>query len=159
MADPLIAVFISGRGRNLQALIEAEREHRLGGRIALVVSNDPDAAGLSYASEAGIEILVMPHRGYPNRESYDQALVQSLRQRDIAFVCLAGFMRRLGPTFCAAFPGAVLNIHPSLLPAFPGLHAQQQALDHGVKMTGATVHFVTPELDAGPIVLQAAVPV
>ena len=101
----------------------------------------------------------MPHRDYASRDDYDRALVAELRRHGVGLVCLAGFMRLLGPAFCEAFPQAVVNIHPSLLPAFPGVDAQQQALDHGVKVTGATVHFVTPELDAGPIVMQAAVPV
>ena len=155
----LIAVLISGRGSNLQALLEAERQGRLGGRIALVVSDQANAPGLTHAIAASRETLVMPRTDYPTRESYDAAIAEALRARHIELVCLAGFMRLVGPVLCDAFPWRILNVHPSLLPAFPGPHAQRQALEHGVKVTGATVHFVTPELDAGPIVLQAAVPV
>jgi phosphoribosylglycinamide formyltransferase-1 len=155
----LIAVLISGRGSNLQALIDAQAAGWLGGRIRVVIANRAEAAGLTRASAAGLETLVMPHGGYATRADYDRALVAALRERGVGLVCLAGFMRVLGPTFCEAFPEAVVNIHPSLLPAFPGVDAQQQAIDHGVKIAGATVHLVTPELDAGPIVLQRAVPV
>jgi phosphoribosylglycinamide formyltransferase-1 len=158
-SSPLIAVLISGRGTNLQALIDAERRGRLGGRIVLVVSNRPGAAGLECARAAKIATLVMPHQRHATRESYDTALVGALRARGVTFICLAGFMRLLGPVLCDAFPRAIVNIHPSLLPSFPGPAAQRQALQHGVKVSGATVHFVTPELDAGPIILQAAVPV
>lgn len=156
-SDPLnlIGVLISGRGSNLQALIDAP----LGGTIAVVISNRPEAAGLARARAAGIEAIVMPHGEYASREAYDRALVDALRARGVRWVCLAGFMRLVGPVFCDAFPQAVLNMHPSLLPAFPGPAAQRDALAHGVKLSGATVHIVTPELDAGPIVLQAAVPV
>jgi phosphoribosylglycinamide formyltransferase-1 len=156
---PVIAVLISGRGSNLRALIEAERAGRLGGHIAVVISNRPEAAGLAYARQAGIETLVLRHGDYSSREAYDGALVEALRRRGVALVCLAGFMRLVSGVLCDAFPNRLLNIHPSLLPAFPGPEAQGQALRHGVKVSGATVHFVTPELDAGPIVLQEAVPV
>jgi phosphoribosylglycinamide formyltransferase 1 len=157
--DPVVGVLISGRGSNLQALIEAARQGRLGARIGVVIANRADAAGLARAQAAGIATRVMPHGEHASREAYDQALAAELRAHEVTLVCLAGFMRVLGPAFCAAFPRAVLNIHPSLLPAFRGVDAQRQALAAGVKITGATVHFVTPELDAGPIVLQAAVPV
>ncbi len=153
--DPLIAVLISGRGSNLRALVEA----RVPAPIRVVVSNVAEAAGLEFAREQGIETLVMPHRDHPTREAFDRALAGALTSRGVTLVCLAGFMRRLGPAFCGAFPNAILNIHPSLLPAFPGVDAQAQAIQHGVRISGATVHFVTPELDAGPIILQAAVPV
>ena len=152
---PMIGVLISGRGSNLRALVEA----RFPARIALVISNRADAAGLDIAREAGIETRVIPHGAFPTREDFERALVGALREKGVTLVCLAGFMRRLGPAFCDAFPQAILNIHPSLLPAFPGLHAQQQAIDHGVRISGVTVHLGTPELDAGPIVLQSAVPV
>jgi phosphoribosylglycinamide formyltransferase-1 len=152
---PLIGVLISGRGSNLRALVEAS----LPARIAVVISNRADAPGLAIARAAGIEALVMPHTVHAVRDDYDRSLVTALKTRGVTLVCLAGFMRRLGRTFCDAFPQAILNVHPSLLPAFPGVDAQRQAIEHGVTMTGATVHFVTPELDAGPIVLQAAVPV
>jgi len=154
-----LGVLISGRGSNLQALIDATRDGRLDARIAVVISNRPGVAGLERARAAGIETLVMPHQQAGSRQAYDHELVAALRSRGVTLVCLAGFMRLLGADFCAAFPGAVLNIHPSLLPSFPGTHPQRQALDHGVKVSGATVHLVTPELDAGPILVQECVPV
>jgi phosphoribosylglycinamide formyltransferase-1 len=154
-----IGILISGRGSNLQAIIDAVAAGRLDARIAVVISNRANAAGLERAARAGIETVVLPHRTYPTREDYDRALVAELRTRGVDLVCLAGFMRLLSATFVEAFPHAVLIVHPSLLPAVPGVDAQRQALDHGVKITGATVHLVTPELDAGPIVVQAPVPV
>jgi phosphoribosylglycinamide formyltransferase 1 len=156
--DPL-AVLISGRGSNLKAIVEAIADGRLRARIAVVISNRADAPGLSVARAAGIETRVMPHGDHATRDAYDRALVDEIATHHVKLVCLAGFMRRLGPSFCAAFPNAILNVHPALLPSFPGTNAQRQAFDHGVKMTGVTVHFVTPELDAGPIVMQAVVPV
>jgi phosphoribosylglycinamide formyltransferase-1 len=156
---PLIAVLISGRGSNLQAIIDAIRDERLRARIAVVISNRADAPGLQFARAAGVETLVMPHGDHPAREDYDRALIAAIQSRGARLVCLAGFMRLCSPVFCAAFPNAILNIHPALLPAFRGVDAQRQALEHGVKVSGATVHFVTPELDAGPIVLQSPVPV
>jgi phosphoribosylglycinamide formyltransferase 1 len=152
-------VLISGRGSNLQALIQAGDTGELGGRVQLVISNREEAAGLQYAHAAGIDALAMPHHAYRSREAYDTALVSALRERGISFVCLAGFMRLVSPVLCDAYRWRVVNIHPSLLPAFPGADAPRQALEHGVRITGATVHFVTSELDAGPIVRQAAVPV
>lgn len=154
-----LGVLISGRGSNLQALIDAIAAGRLRAEIVVVISNVAQAAGLERARAAGIETLVMPHREWSTRAAYDAALAGALRERDVGLVCLAGFMRLLGPAFVAAFPNRVLNVHPSLLPAFPGLDAQRQAFDYGVTLAGATVHFVTAELDAGPIVQQAAVPV
>ena len=154
-----LGILISGRGSNLQAIIDAISEKRLDAEIAVVISNRADAPGLDRARRAGIDALHIDHRPYPSRADYDKALVAELCKRDVRLVCLAGFMRLLSPTFIEAFPDAILNIHPSLLPAFPGLDAQRQAWEHGVKITGATVHFVTADLDAGPIVLQAAVPV
>lgn len=159
MTRPRLAVLISGRGSNLQAIIDAVADHRLNATLAVVVSNVVDAGGLERARAAGIETVVLPHREWPTREAYDAALERELRARQIDLVCLAGFMRRLSATFIDAFPQRVLNIHPSLLPAFPGLDAQRQALEYGVAYTGATVHFVTAQLDAGPIVMQAVVPV
>jgi phosphoribosylglycinamide formyltransferase-1 len=156
---PAIGVLISGRGSNLGALIDATRDGRLRARIAIVVSNVPSAAGLETARAAGIETAVIAHGGFPSREAYDEALVAALRDRAVVLVCLAGFMRVLGRGFCGAFPAAVLNIHPSLLPSFPGPDATAQAVRHGVKVSGATVHLVTPDLDAGPIVAQRAVSV
>lgn len=154
-----IGVLVSGRGSNLQALIDAIARGDLMATIAVVISNVPGVAALDRAAAVGIETLVMPHREWPSREAYDEALATALRDRDVELVCLAGFMRRLSARFLEAFAGPVLNVHPSLLPAFPGLDGPGQALAHGVKVAGCTVHLVTPELDAGPIVAQAAVPV
>jgi phosphoribosylglycinamide formyltransferase-1 len=154
-----LGVLISGRGSNLQALIDAIATGELLAAIAVVISNRADAAGLARAEQAGIPTLVMPHREYADRAAYDTALAAALKARGVDLVCLAGFMRLLGPAFIDEFPNAVLNVHPSLLPAFPGLKAQHQAFEHGVKVAGATVHLVTADLDAGPIVCQAAVPV
>ena len=158
-SDPLLGVLISGRGSNLQAIVDAIREGRLQARIAVVISNHTGAPGLERARAAGVDAIVMSHRDHPSREAYDKALAVELHRRGVQLVCLAGFMRMLGSNFCEAFPQAVLNVHPSLLPSFPGAEAPWQALTHGVKVSGATVHFVTPELDAGPIIVQAAVPV
>ncbi len=156
---PRVGVLISGRGSNLQALVDAAARGALQATVAVVIANKADAPGLARAREAGIETSVVLPRDYPERRAFDLAMVKVLEANRIELVCLAGFMRLLGPEFCDAFPHRVLNIHPSLLPAFPGVDAQRQALEHGVKVTGATVHFVTPELDAGPIVQQAAVAV
>lgn len=159
-SDPArVAVLISGRGSNLQAILDAVSDGRLDARIAVVVSNRAGAPGLDRAGAAGIETLTIVHRDYPTREAFEDVLVRELRARGVSLICLAGFMRLLGRTFLDAFPNAILNIHPSLLPAFPGVDAQKQALDHGVKVAGATVHFVTGELDGGPIIRQDAVPV
>jgi phosphoribosylglycinamide formyltransferase-1 len=154
-----LGILISGRGSNLQAIVDAIGEGRLAASIAVVVSNEPVAQGLHRARAAGIETAVLPHRDWPSRDAYDRALVAKLQEHSVDLVCLAGFMRLLGPAFIDAFPDRVLNVHPSLLPAFPGVDAQRQALEHGVKVSGATVHFVTAELDAGPIIVQAPVPV
>jgi phosphoribosylglycinamide formyltransferase-1 len=159
--DParILGVLISGRGSNLQAIIDAIADRRLDARIGVVIANRADAAGLERARTAGIDTVVLPHKGYATREDHDAALVSALRGHGVTLVCLAGFMRLLSASFVSAFPNRILNIHPSLLPAFPGVDAQRQALEHGVQVSGATVHLVTPELDAGPIVLQATVPV
>ncbi len=157
--DRRLGILISGRGSNLRAIIDAIAEGRLDATIALVVSNRADAAGLERARKAGIETLYINHKDYGSREDFDRAVVAALKKREVSLVCLAGFMRLLSAEFVKAYPNAVLNIHPALLPAFPGLDAQHQAWEHGVKVSGATVHIVTPELDAGPIVLQATVPV
>jgi phosphoribosylglycinamide formyltransferase 1 len=154
-----IAVLISGRGSNLQALIDAIADGRLRAEIAVVIANRADAAGLTHARTAGIEAITIPHRDYPSREAFEETLVAELRARRVALVCLAGFMRLLGSAVLDAFPNAVLNIHPSLLPAFPGVDAQRQAWTHGTKVAGATVHLVTGELEGGTIVVQRAVPV
>jgi phosphoribosylglycinamide formyltransferase-1 len=154
-----LGVLVSGRGSNLQALIDAIADGRLDASIAVVISNVAGAGGLDRARHAGIETVMLDHRGWPSRDDYDRALVIELRSRDVELVCLAGFMRKFTPAFIEAFPNAIVNIHPSLLPSFPGLHAQRQALAHGVKVSGVTVHLVTAELDAGPIIVQRAVPV
>lgn len=154
-----IGVLISGRGSNLQALIDAIADGRLRAEIAIVIANRADAAGLARARTAGVPTVTIPHRDYPTRDAFETALVAELRARRVTLVCLAGFMRLLGPTFLDAFPQAILNIHPSLLPAFPGVDAQTQAWMHGTKIAGATVHLVTGELDGGPIVVQRAVAV
>jgi phosphoribosylglycinamide formyltransferase 1 len=153
-----VGVLISGRGSNLQALIDAQRGGRLGGELALVLSNVETAQGLTRAREAGIPAAVCEHRGR-SREAHDLDLIERLRAAHVDLVCLAGYMRLLSPAFIQAFAGRILNVHPSLLPAFPGLDAQQQAWAHGAKVSGATVHLVDEGLDSGPIVLQEAVSV
>jgi phosphoribosylglycinamide formyltransferase-1 len=154
-----LGVLISGRGSNLQALIDAVADRRLDAAIAVVISNREDAAGLERARRAGLEAICVSHRGWPSRDDYDRALVSELQKRRVDVVCLAGFMRVLGPAMLDAFRNRIVNIHPSLLPSFPGVDAQRQALEHGVKVAGVTVHLVTTELDDGPIVLQRVVPV
>lgn len=154
-----IAVLVSGRGSNLQAIVDATRDGLLDAQVAVVVSNRAEAAGLARARAAGIETLFLSPREYDGRDAYDAAVAAALAARGIDLVCLAGFMRLVGAPLVDAFPNRMLNIHPSLLPAFPGLDAQRQALEHGVRISGVTVHLVTSELDNGPIVLQAAVPV
>lgn len=154
-----LAVLISGRGSNLQSIIDAIVCGELDATIAVVISNRADAAGLTRAREAAIEAIHLNPRDYPDRDAYDRAIVELLKARDVCLVCLAGFMRLVGSPLLDAFPNRILNIHPSLLPAFPGVDAQRQAFEHGVKITGATVHLVTAELDNGPIVAQSAVPV
>jgi phosphoribosylglycinamide formyltransferase-1 len=147
-----LGVLISGRGSNLQALIAAIERGELDARVVVVISNRADAGGLDLARAAGIEALAISHRDFATRDDFDARLAQELRDRQVGLVCLAGFMRLVGARLLDAFPKAVL-------PAFPGVDAQQQALRHGVKVTGATVHLVTGELDAGPIIVQSAVPV
>lgn len=154
-----LGVLISGRGSNLQAIIDAIGRRQLDATIAVVISNRAGAPGLDHAQRAGIESVVISHRQYTSREDYDRALVAELRARQVSLVCLAGFMRLLSPYFIEAYPDRILNIHPSLLPKYPGLHPQQQALDDGAVESGATVHIVNNDLDAGPIVLQKAVPI
>jgi phosphoribosylglycinamide formyltransferase-1 len=154
-----LGILISGRGSNLQAIVDAIGAGRLDASVAVVVSNRPGAMGLTRARAAGLATAVLDHKLFASRRDYDLALAALLRRYDVGLVCLAGFMRLLGPEFVEAFPNAVLNVHPSLLPAFPGVNAQGQALEHGVKVAGCTVHVVTAELDAGPIIAQSAVPV
>lgn len=160
MAPPLtLGILLSGSGTNLQALIDAIDAGRLRARIAVVVSNEPQAQGLVRAAQHGIPTVVVPHRDFPSRAAFDARLVEVLRAHAVELVVLAGFMRLVSRVLLEAFPSAVLNIHPALLPAFPGLHAERQALAHGARITGVTVHFVDEHTDHGPIILQVAVPV
>ena len=154
-----IGVLVSGSGSNLQSILDACAAGKMKARVACVISNKADAFGLERARLAGIPALHLDHRAYSGRESYDEALVATLREFEVALVALAGFMRIITPVLLEAFPMAVMNIHPALLPAFPGLHAQRQALEYGAKVAGCTVHFVDPGTDTGPIIIQAAVPV
>jgi phosphoribosylglycinamide formyltransferase-1 len=154
-----LVILISGRGSNMEAILRTAAAEQWPVQIAAVISNKADAAGLSTAAEAGIPALAVEHRQYPDRDSFDEALAEAIDRYAPDLVVLAGFMRILTPGFVQRYHGRLLNIHPSLLPSFPGLATHRQALDAGVKFHGATVHFVTPELDHGPIVEQAVVPV
>jgi phosphoribosylglycinamide formyltransferase-1 len=154
-----LGVLISGRGSNLQALIDAIQGGRLTATIGVVISNRADAAGLQRAGQAGIETLCIDHRDYSSRFDHDAAVAREMQSRDVGLVCLAGYMRLVAAPLLDAFPNAILNIHPSLLPAFPGVDAQRQAIEHGTKVSGVTVHLVTAELDNGPIIIQRTVPV
>jgi len=153
-----LGILLSGRGSNFEAIANSIDQRKLEAVIAVVISNRASARGLDIARKRGLTALVIPSQGIA-RETYDALLIAELRKNNVDLICLAGFMRLLSAKFVEAFPGRILNIHPSLLPAFPGLDAQHQALQHGVKITGCTVHLVDELLDAGPIVLQAAVPV
>jgi phosphoribosylglycinamide formyltransferase-1 len=153
-----IGILISGRGSNMLALIEATERGELEAEVAVVISNVEGAPGVQKAREHGVETLVISHVGL-SREEHERRLVAELKRRGVELVCLAGYMRLLSPYFLSEFPGRVLNIHPSLLPAFPGLEAQRQALEYGVKFSGCTVHFVDEQMDHGPIIAQAVVPV
>src|SRR5258706_8432295 len=160
MASELtIGVLISGSGTNLQSIIEAIEAKKLDAKIAVVLSNKADAYGLVRASNHRIPSEVLDHKSYSSREAYDQAVVDMLRQRGVELVVLAGFMRLLSPTFIKAYSNRIMNIHPALLPSFPGLHVQKKAVEHGVRFAGCTVHFVNEECDEGPIIIQAVVPV
>ena len=160
MVRPLrVGVLLSGSGTNLQALIDAIDAGRLDARIGVVVSNDATAHGLVRATERGIPTAIVPHGAFPTREAFDTRLVEVLRAHDVELVVLAGFMRLVTSVLLGAFPSRVLNIHPALLPAFPGLHAERQALAYGARVTGVTVHFVDEHTDHGPIILQVAVPI
>ena len=154
-----LGILISGRGSNMMALVEGCASGRIAAGVAVVLSNRADAPGLAWARARGLDTAVLSHRDYPDRETHDRAVVARLREASVEWVCLAGYMRLLSAQFVAAFPNRILNIHPSLLPSFPGLHAQRQALEYGVRVSGCTVHFVDTELDHGPIVLQRSVPV
>ncbi len=159
MSTLKVAVLISGRGSNLQALIDACANPDFPARIALVLSNVEGAYGLERAAKAHIPSAVLPHKNFARREAFDDAMDAKLREAGIEFVCLAGFMRLLSPSFVKRWEGRIVNIHPSLLPSFKGLHVHEQALAAGVRISGCTVHYVVPELDSGPAILQAAVPV
>ncbi|HWP60498.1 MAG TPA: phosphoribosylglycinamide formyltransferase [Candidatus Acidoferrales bacterium] len=154
-----LGVLISGSGTNLQAIIDAIAAGRLDAEIRVVISNRRDAYGLERARRHGIPSEVIDHRGYDSREAYDRVLLDRLEARGVELVILAGFMRILSPAFVNAFSNRIMNIHPALLPAFPGLHVQRKALEHGVRFSGCTVHFVSAECDEGPIIIQAVVPV
>jgi phosphoribosylglycinamide formyltransferase-1 len=153
-----LGILLSGRGSNFEAIADQVAARRIDAEIAVVISNRAEARGLDIACRRGLKALCIPSKGL-DREAYDPLLIQTLKEHGVDLVCLAGFMRLLSASFVRAFPERILNIHPSLLPAFPGLDAQKQALEHGVKISGCTVHLVDEFLDAGPIVLQAAVPV
>jgi phosphoribosylglycinamide formyltransferase-1 len=158
-AGHILGVLISGRGTNLQSILDAVRDGRLQASVAVVISNRADAAGLERASQAGVETVVLDHQAYGSREAYDAELIDALRARRVDLICLAGFMRILSPSFIQAFPNRILNVHPSLLPAFPGVNPPYQAWEHGVRISGATVHLVDESLDGGPIVRQQAIEV
>jgi phosphoribosylglycinamide formyltransferase-1 len=160
MAKPVpIGVLISGSGTNLQAIIDAIATQKLDANIEVVLSNKADAYGLARAQNQGIRTEVLDHKAFASREAYDQAVVDLLRGRGVELVVLAGFMRLLSPVFIKAYSNRIMNIHPALLPSFPGLHVQKKALDHGVRFAGCTVHFVNEDCDEGPIIIQAVVPV
>jgi phosphoribosylglycinamide formyltransferase 1 len=154
-----IGVLISGSGTNLQSIIDAVEAKKLDAKIELVLSNKADAYGLVRAQNHGIPIEVLEHKGFASREAYDQTVVDLLRGQGVELVALAGFMRLLSPDFLKAYSNRIMNIHPALLPAFPGLHVQRKAVEHGVRFSGCTVHFVNEECDEGPIIIQAVVPV
>jgi phosphoribosylglycinamide formyltransferase-1 len=154
-----IGVLVSGSGTNLQAIIAAIEAKRLDAKIEVVLSNKADAQGLVRAQDRGIPTAVLDHKQFPSREAYDQAVVDILRARGVELVVLAGFMRLLSPVFVKAYSNRIMNIHPALLPSFPGLHVQKKALEHGVRFSGCTVQFVNEECDEGPIIIQAVVPV
>jgi phosphoribosylglycinamide formyltransferase 1 len=159
MAKLRVAVLISGSGTNLQALLDAAEVEDYPAKIVLVISNRPGVHGLERANKAGVPTKVIDHTAYDDRDSFDAALDNALDEADVGLVCLAGFMRLLNPTFVGKWRDRLINIHPSLLPSFKGIHTHQRALDSGVRFHGCTVHLVRPELDGGPIILQAIVPV
>ncbi len=154
-----IAAFISGRGSNFKAIHDDILAGKINAEIALVFSNKKDAAGLQVAKKRGLETLFLNPKEYATREDHEKAAIQELRKRDVDLVCLAGYMRILSPSFCDELKHCLMNIHPALLPSFPGLHVQKKAIDWGVRFSGATVHFVTADVDMGPIILQTVVPI
>lgn len=157
--DFKIGILVSGRGTNLQAIIDAIENRELNARIAVVLSNKKEAPALARAQKKNIETVFLDPKPFANKKEYDLALAGELKNRRVDLVCLAGYMRILNPEFIGMFSDKIINIHPSLLPAFPGLDVQQKAIDYGVKFSGCTVHFVNEEVDGGPIILQAVVPV
>lgn len=154
-----IAILVSGRGSNMSAIVEAVQLGRIAADVAVVISNVPGAPALDRAAAAGVPVETIDHRLVKPRAAHEAAVLAALQRHEVDLICLAGYMRLIGPTLLDAYPGRILNVHPALLPAFPGMDAQRQALEHGVKIAGCTVHVVSAECDAGPIVLQAAVPV
>ena len=154
-----IGVLASGGGTNLQAIIDRCQDGSLAAKIAVVITNNPGAGALDRASKAGIKTLCINHRDFSQREAFDNTVVSALQENEIDLVVLAGFMRIITQTFIDAFPERIINIHPALLPAFPGLHVQQQAIDYGARFSGCTVHFVDGGVDTGPIIMQAVVPI
>ena len=154
-----VAVLLSGRGSNFMALHDAMGDGRINADIVLVFSNKEDAPGLQAARDRELEALYLNSKLYPDKEEYDREIIRELRRRNADLVCLAGYMKIITPHFCREYRHHIMNIHPALLPSFPGLHVQQKAIDWGVRYSGATVHFVAEEVDMGPIILQAAVPV
>lgn len=154
-----LGVLVSGSGTNLQSILDAVASRSIDVEVKVVISNRPKAKGLQRARDAGVPARVVSHRKYKEREVFEQMLIDALREHGVQWVALAGFMRLLTPLFLGAFDGRVINIHPALLPSFPGVHAQKQALDYGVKVAGCTIHFVDQGTDTGPIIAQAAVPV
>lgn len=154
-----IAVFISGRGSNFMAIHDAVLARKINAEIALVFSNRQDAAGLRIARDRNLEALFLDPKAYPSREDYEKEITIELKKRSVDLICLAGYMKILSPSFCSEFRHQMMNIHPALLPAFPGLQVQKKAVEWGVRYSGATVHFVTPDVDMGPIIIQAVVPV
>ena len=154
-----IAVFLSGRGSNFQAIHDAILAGKINAEIVLVFSNKKEAPGLKIAQERKLDTFYLNPKEYETRDDYDKTIIEELKKREVDLICLAGYMKILTPLFCKAFLNRIINIHPALLPSFPGLHVQQKAIDWGVRYSGATVHFVTPEVDMGPIILQAVVPV
>lgn len=159
MKKVTLGVLVSGSGSNLQAIIDNIEASRLSAEIKVVISNEPEAYGLVRAENHHIRTMVVNHRDYDSREAFDQGLVTALKENGVELVILAGFMRVITPTFLKAFPNRILNIHPALLPAFPGVHVWQEAIDYGVKFSGCTVHFVDEGTDTGPIIIQSVVPV
>lgn len=154
-----IAVFLSGRGSNFLAIQEAIQEGKIPADIALVFSNKRQARGLQIAEERNLDTLYLNPKDYDSREDYEKEIIKELKKRDVDLICLAGYMKILSPLLCNEYLNKIINIHPALLPSFPGLHVQQAAIDWGVRFSGATVHFVTPDVDMGPIILQAVVPI